>query len=110
MKVFEELGDVKPNLEIIATHVRHGQQRPNYILRDVEKFSTVLNKWEFEPKADPLSRCGYDYQVVATNGETTINLSICFACKTLVLNHQGKFSISPRQILKLFADDFNEVS
>lgn len=109
MKIFEQLGAAQPNLEIIATHVRQGKERPSYVLRNGSSLTMVVDKWDFEPKSDPISRCGHDYQVVARNGEVTLSISICFACNTLVLNGTEKFGIRERLIKKLLAEDF-EVS
>lgn len=109
MKIFEQLGDAQPNLEIIATHVRHGKQRPDYVFRDGQQLARIIEKWQFDEKFDPISRCGHDYHVDARNGEVSLKFSICFACKTLVLNGTEKFGIREKQIKNLFAEDFEVI-
>lgn len=105
-KIFEGLAPAQANFKIVATNVRQGQPASHYILQDGRKLEPMIQKWRFEPKQDPLSRCGYDYQVVVTNGGLTVNVSICFLCKTLVLDHKDKYTITKKQILNLFSEDF----
>lgn len=109
-RVFEGLAPAKENFRIVATHVRHGQEANDYVLKDGSKLESIVDKWRFEPKSDPLSRCGYDYQVVVTNGDVSITVSICFVCKTLVLNGKEKYAITKKRILTLFSDDFEPLN
>lgn len=105
-KIFGALAIAQPNFRMVATHVRSGEAGPDYVLDEGEKLPSIIEKWQFEPKQEPLSRCGYDYQIEVTNGETTLSVSICFKCKTLVVNHTDKYSITRKQIEKLFQEDF----
>jgi hypothetical protein len=105
-KILEGLGAAQENFKIVATNVRQGQPANNYILQDGPKLQSIVEKWRFEPKQDPLSRCGYDYQVVVANGDVTVNMSICFLCKTLVVDHKDKYAVTKKQILNLFSEDF----
>lgn len=106
VRILEGVSSPQPNFKIIATHVRHGAQPRHYLLQDGSKIKTLIEKWRFEPKPDPLSRCGYDYLIVVTNGDVTIPISVCFVCNTLIFNHKEKYRISKKQIMALLAEDF----
>lgn len=41
--------------------------RKSYILDDGTKLKSIVEKWRFEPGGS-VGRCGYDYQIVLTNG------------------------------------------
>lgn len=107
--IFDDL-TAEGDFSIVATHVRQCQSERNYFLQDSQRLGAIIAKWRFEPKADPLSRCGYDYQMVIKSGDVVINVSICFACNTLVLNHKEKFAVRRKQIEKLFAEDFEPMN
>lgn len=104
-KIFEIAGTPMPDFKIIATHVRVNKKGKNYFLDDGNKLKSIVEKWRFEPGGS-VGRCGYDYQMVLTNGNTEIPVSICFLCNTLILNHIGVYRISKRQILALLEEDF----
>ena len=94
-----------PNFQIVATHVRHGHPPKNYILDDGNKLETIVEKWQFQPGGE-VGRCGYDYQMVFTNGELNIPVSICFLCNILIVNHLQVYKISKKHILTLLKEDF----
>ncbi|MBL7804206.1 MAG: hypothetical protein JNL02_10760 [Saprospiraceae bacterium] len=105
VKIFEGVGAPMPNFCIVATNVREGQPPENYVLDEGEKLVAVVDKWRFEP-GGVLGRCGYDYQIVLTNGEMTIPVSVCFLCNILIVNHSMKFKTSRKQIRALLEADF----
>lgn len=109
-KIFGGTGLPAPDFKIVATHVRSPEKPRNYVLDDPEKMPAVVEKWRFEPKPEGnLSRCGYDYQIVFTNGGANIPVSICFLCNTLILNHSEMYKISRRHIESLLRQDFKPV-
>lgn len=109
-RIFEGLGPARANFTITATNVRHGERQPrHFVLADGAKWKSVIDKWRFEPKKEPLSRCGYDYMVVVTNGDTVTPVSICFVCNTLIFNHQDMYASSRKQIMALLGEDFRPV-
>ncbi|NUN99440.1 MAG: hypothetical protein HUU01_02355 [Saprospiraceae bacterium] len=109
IKIFEGMGNTpQPNFRMVATHVREGLQRPNYRLDDGSKWGSIVQKWQFK-QGGALLRCGYDYQIVFTNGDVNIPISICFMCKSLVFNHKTVYKTSKRQILALLKEDFSPI-
>ncbi|MBL7826944.1 MAG: hypothetical protein JNJ57_09965 [Saprospiraceae bacterium] len=107
-KIFEAVGAPMPNFKIEATHVRFGKRSQHYILDDGSKLASVIEKWQFKP-GDVVGRCGYDYQMVLTNGELVMHVSICFICKTLIVNHTDVYRISKKRIMDLMEEDFKAV-
>lgn len=105
VKIFAGAGPPMPNFQILATHVRQGQTPQNFILDDGSKLESIIEKWQFRPGSG-VGRCGYDYQIVFTNGDLNIPISICFLCQTLIVNHSQVYKISKRQILNLLKTDF----
>ncbi|HNL38211.1 MAG TPA: hypothetical protein PKH43_03740 [Saprospiraceae bacterium] len=105
VKIFEGVGAPQSNFRVVATNVRPGQPPKNYVLDDGEKLAAIVDKWRFEP-GGVLSRCGYDYQIVLTNGELSIPVSVCFLCNTLIVNHSRIFKTSRKQIRALLEADF----
>ncbi len=108
IKIFEGMDTPMPNFKMVATHVRQGQTPKNYILDDGSKLKSIVEKWRFQPGGE-LLRCGYDYQIVVTNGDAIIPISICFLCKSLVFNYSEVFITSKTQILALLEEDFRPV-
>jgi hypothetical protein len=107
VKFFEGIGAPMPNFSIVATQVRAGVKQPkNYLLTDAKKLDTIKENWRFEPSFEPISRCGYDYNIVLTNGEQVFTVDVCFLCNTLVVNHLQAFKTSKRQIQNLLESDF----
>lgn len=105
IKIFEGMGTPMPNFKVVATNVRGGQAPKNYILDDGSKLESVVEKWQFEPGGS-LLRCGYDYQIVFTNGDMNIPIAVCFLCNSLVFDHSQVFRASKKQILRLLEEDF----
>lgn len=105
VKIFAGAGPPMPNFQILATHVRHGQTPQNFILDGGSKLESIIEKWRFRPGGE-VGRCGYDYQIMFTNGDLNISISICFFCKILIVNHLQVYKISKRQILNLLKTDF----
>ncbi len=105
IKIFEGVGAPMSNFQIVATNVRAGHLPKNYILDDGNKLETIMEKWQFKPGGE-VGRCGYDYQIVLTNGDLHIPVSICFLCKILIVNHLQVYKISKKQILSLLEEDF----
>lgn len=105
VRIFDNLEALEPNFSIMVRHVRQGKKSRNYQLADAGKFPGIVEKWCFRP-GDAVGRCGYDFQLVLTNGEQVITADICFSCKTLVLQHKQVFRISPRKIIRLLEEDF----
>jgi hypothetical protein len=105
VKIFEGMDTPMPNFNIVATHVRAGMAPQNYLLDDGEKLKSIVEKWRFKPGTS-IGRCGYDYQILFTNGDTSITMDVCFLCKTLVFNHSQVFVLSKRKFLALLEEDF----
>lgn len=105
IKIFDGMDTPMPNFKMVATHVRAGQAHKHYLLDDGSKLKSIVEKWQFQPGGS-LLRCGYDYQIVFTNGDVNIPISICFLCKSLVFNHSEVFKVSKNQILALLEADF----
>lgn len=106
VKIFEGMDTPMPNFSMVATHVRMGKTRPNYILTDGNKLKSIVEKWQFKP-GDPISRCGHDYKIIFTNGDATILIYICFVCNALILNGKETYKISERAIKSLLKEDFS---
>ncbi|HLP93170.1 MAG TPA: hypothetical protein VK168_03995 [Saprospiraceae bacterium] len=104
-RIFDSLEAPEPNFSIVVRHVRQGKKSRNYLLSDADKFPGIVEKWCFPP-GDAVGRCGYDYQLVLTNGEQVITADICFSCKTLVFQHRHVYAISPGEIMRLLEEDF----
>lgn len=104
-KILEDIGPAEPNFKIVANHVRAGKSPKNYVLEDAGKLPTIIEKWAFEP-GEVVGRCGYDYQIIITNGERTIPISVCFLCNTLVFNHLENYKVSKKQMMNLLIEDF----
>lgn len=105
VKIFEGVGAPMPNFRIVATNVRTGQVPQNYVLDEGDQLAAIVDKWRFEP-GEGLGRCGYDYQIVLTNGDQTITVAVCFLCNTLVFNGSQVFRASKRQIKALLEANF----
>ena len=105
IKIFESVGAPMPNFQIVATNVRAGQAPQNYIFDDGDKLEAIVEKWQFKP-GGAVGRCGYDYQLVLTNGDLSLPVSICFLCKILIVNHLHVYKISKKHILGLLEEDF----
>lgn len=105
IKIFEGLDTPMPNFNILATRVRVGMPPQSYLLDDGDKLKSIVEKWRFKPGAS-VGRCGYDYKMVFTNGDTIVPIAICFLCKTLVFNHTQVFVVSKKKILALLEEDF----
>lgn len=106
VKIFEGMDTPMPNFSMVATHVREGKKRPNYLLTDGEKLKSVVEKWEFKPSSDPISRCGHDYKIIFTNGDKTTLIYICFICNTLIIDGEETYKISKHVIKSLLKEDF----
>ncbi len=106
-KIFAGMDVPSPDFKIVANHVRVGKTPRNYLLDDPEKLKSVVEKWQFRPKpAGNLNRCGYDYQIIFTNGDASITVSICFLCNTLIVNHSETYKVSKSEIEALLSEDF----
>ncbi|HAD11832.1 MAG TPA: hypothetical protein DCF33_05265 [Saprospirales bacterium] len=105
VRIFDSLEAPEPNFSIMVRHVRQGKKARNYQLADAGKFPGIVEKWCFTP-GDTVGRCGYDFQLVLTNGEQVITADICFSCKTLVFQHRHVYAISPGEIRRLLEEDF----
>ncbi|GAB3954545.1 hypothetical protein GCM10028805_40170 [Spirosoma harenae] len=104
-KIFENVGVAQSNFKIVATRVREGKRPENYMLDDPDKLPLLVEKWRFEP-GDKVGRCGYDYQILFTNGEVFIPISVCFVCNALVINGTDNYRTSKGQIMALLREDF----
>lgn len=104
-KIFEGMDTLMPNFKITATHVRAGKNGKSYLLDDGGKLASIVEQWRFEP-GDSVGRCGYDYQIVFTNGASSIPISICFLCNILIFNGVQVYKTSERQIKTLLEADF----
>lgn len=105
VKIFEGVGAPMPNFRIVATKVRAGQIPKNYVLDDGHQLNAIVDKWRFEP-GGTVGRCGYDYQIVLTNGDLNFIIDVCFLCNILIVNHSQVFRTSKRQIKSLLEADF----
>ncbi len=109
--ILQALAAPEPNFKILASHVRHGAEpKRHYVLQDGRKLKSLIEKWRFEPTAEPLSRCGSDYLIVITNGAASIPISVCFVCSTLSYNHQDRYRATKKRILALLAEDFQPLT
>lgn len=104
-RIFEGIDYPMPDFKIVATHVRAGKNRKSYFLDDGTRLKSIVEKWRFEPGGS-VGRCGYDYQMVLTNGDLEIPVSICFLCKILIFNHKEVYKASKSQIQTLLEEDF----